>query len=196
MFLNKTKFKKWAKDAYNRGGLYIGQIYGGLVVSGGIWSIWTEEGYVPNWVKAVLMEHSGELPQKGHLFKAKNGEPIQYEVAENDYLNLPEMYFKAKVPFTVTPIVYEKMGVKYRFVQNDNTNALIAVSTYLFDILDMKELEEENRPTGPCSTNNQGNFLLWKNEHSALLIGKMDISGNGLEIMNLLSTYSFEKEAI
>lgn len=196
MFLNKTRFKKWAKDAYKYGGLTVGQIYGGLVVSGGAWVIWTQEGYVPNWVKAALMEHTGELPKKECLFKAKNGEPIQYEIAENDYLDLPGMYMKAKVPFTVTPIVYERGGSQFRFLQSDNTGALVAVTTYLFDILDMSELEEENRPTGPCSLNDSGGFLLWKNEHSALMIAKTDVSGDKAEVMNLLSTYSFEKEAI
>ena len=36
MFLNKTKFKKWIKDAYNRGGLTVGRIHDGLVICGPI----------------------------------------------------------------------------------------------------------------------------------------------------------------
>ncbi len=81
MFLNKTQFKKWVKDAFKGGGLTVGRVYGGLVICGGTWTIWTEEGYVPNWVKATVMEYAGELPKAGYVFKAKKDNPVQYEIA-------------------------------------------------------------------------------------------------------------------
>lgn len=194
MFLNKTRFKKLVKDAYNRGGLRVGQIYGGLVICGGYWITWTEEGYVPNWVKAALMEYAGELPKEGYLFKAKKDDPVQYEISENEMLNLPEIFMKAKVPFTVTPIVYDEKWKQYRFLQNDITKDIIAVNTYLYDVLDMKELGEENRPMGPCSIGNSGEMLIWKNEHSALVMYKTDITDKNITVMGLLSEYAFDKE--
>lgn len=194
MFLNKTRFKKLVKDAFNGGGLQVGQIYGGLVINGGYWVTWTEDGYVPNWVKAALMEYTGELPKEGYLFKAKKDNPVQYEISENEMLNLPEMFMKAKVPFTVTPIVYDEKWKQYRFLQNDITNDIIAVNTYLYDVLDMKELGEENRPMGPCSTWNDGEMLLWKNEHSAFALFKMNITEQNIKIMGLLSQHDFGEE--
>lgn len=194
MFLNKTRFKKLVKDAFNSGGLQVGQIYGGLVISGGYWITWTQDGYVPNWVKAALMEYTGEMPREGYLFKAKRDEPIQYEISENEMLNLPEMFMKAKVLFTETPIVYDEKWKQYRFLQNSATQEIIAVNTYLYDVLDMKELGEENRPVGPSSLGNSGNMLIWKNEHSALAMFKMDITDKNIAVMGLLSEHDFGKE--
>ena len=196
MFLNKTQFKKWVKDAFKGGGLTVGRVYGGLVICGGTWEVWTEDGYVPNWVKATVMEYAGELPKAGYVFKAKKDNPVQYEIAENKYLDLPSMFMDAKVPFWVTPIIYDENWKNFRFLQNSGTQEIIAVSTYLYDILDMRELGGESRPVGPCSTSRNGSVLIWKNEHSALLICKTDISGNGLDVMNVLATHSFDKEAV
>lgn len=196
MFLNKTRLKKWVKDAYNRSGLIVGRVYGGLVVSGGTWITWTMDGYVPNWAKAAVMEYTGELPKPGCVFKAKKDEPIQYEIAENDLLNLPEVYQKAKVPFIVTPIVYDDKWNEYRFVQNRDLSTIYAVSTYLYDVLDLRELGEESRPTGPVATSDSGDMLLWKNEQSALAIFKMNISSDTVGVMDILETYSFKEEAI
>lgn len=195
MFLNKTRFKKWVKDAFNGAGLTVGRIYGGLVINSGTWITWTEDGYVPNWVKAAVMEYTGELPKEGCVFKAKKDTPAQYEMSENEYFNLPRKFMEAKVPFTVTPIVYDESWKNFRFIQNNNTMDIIAVSTYLYDALDMKELGEENRPIGPCSISNKGDILLWKNEHSVLAICKLDVSGKSMDVMNILSSHTFEKEA-
>ena len=64
MFLNKTKFKKMMKEAYNGGGLRVGRIYDGLVISSGTWSSWPREGDIPNWLKAAVIELAGELPEE------------------------------------------------------------------------------------------------------------------------------------
>ena len=194
MFLNKARFKKLVKSAFNTCGLTVGQIYGGLVISGNIWTTWTEEGYVPNWVKAAVMEYTGELPKQGCVFKAKKDAPIQYEIAKNLYYDLPSRFLEARHPFVVTPIVYDESWNQYRFLQNKSTKELIAVDTNLYDVLDMAELGDENRPTGPSSASLSGDSLIWKNEHSALAIYKLNISGDSLDVMNLLKTYSFEEE--
>lgn len=195
MFLNKTKFKKLVKDAYNSGGLRVGRIYGGLVICGGHWVTWTEDGYVPNWVKAAVMEFTGELPEEGYLFKAKKEEPVQYEVSENEIMNLPEMFMVAKVPFTITPIIYDQKWKQYRFLQNSITRDIIAMDRSMYEVLDMKELGEESRPMGPCSMSGSGDMLIWKNEHSALALFKMDITENNIKIMGLLSEHDFGEEA-
>lgn len=195
MFVNKTRFRKLVKEAFNSGyGLIVGKVYGGLVVCGGTWTTWTEEGYVPNWVKAAVMEHTGELPKEGHVFRAKKDEPIQYEIADNRYFDLPGTFMRAKNPFTVTPMVYDNKWKHFRFLQNDATKEIIAVQSYLYELLDMKELGEENRPVGPSAETRSGGVLIWKNEHSAVAICKLDISGDSLDVMELLAEYEFKKE--
>lgn len=195
MFLNKTKFKKWIKDAYNRGGLTVGRIHDGLVICGPYWTTWTEDGYIPNWVKAAVMEYTGELPKDGCVFKAIKNEPLQYEISENSWFNLPEMYQKAKTVFTVTPVTYDHKWEYYRFLQNNQTKEVVAMREESYQIIDEKELEEERPPFGPCAITPEAHILLWKNEHSALGICKMDISEAGLKIIGLLETMDFEKEA-
>lgn len=194
MFLNKTRFKKWVKEAFQRGGLVVGKIYDGLVIAGNNWVVWTREGDEPNWVKAAVMEYTGELPLSGHMFRAKNEEPLQYEIPENEYLNLPERFMEATVPFTETPMIYDDGLKQFRFLQNSRTKEIIAVSTYLYDVLDMRELGEESRPSGPSAVSDEGSILIWKNENSALAFGKIDISEKSLPVMNLLSNLSFDKE--
>ena len=50
MFLNKTKLKQLIKSSFRWEGLTVGRVYEGLVVAGGRWITWTEDGYIPNWL--------------------------------------------------------------------------------------------------------------------------------------------------
>lgn len=101
---------------------------------------------------------------------------------------------EATVPFTETPMIYDDGLKQFRFLQNNRTKEIIAVSTYFYDVLDMRELGEESRPSGPSAVSDEGSILIWKNENSALAFGKVDISEKSLPVMNLLSNMSFDKE--
>ncbi len=195
MFLNKTKFKKWIKEAYGHGGLIVGRVYDGLVINGPNWASWTEDGYVPNWVKAAIMEYTGILPDRECVFKAIKNEPLQYEIAENNVFDLSKTFQRAKTVFTVTPVTYSHKWMHYRFLQNNQTKEIVALPESAYGIIDEKELENESRPLGPCAINDAGHMLLWKNEHSVLGLYKIDISDAGLEIIGLLKNIDFGKEA-
>lgn len=169
MFLNKTRFKKMLKNAYNYGGLTVGRVYNGLVLSGNGWTVWTEEGYVPNWLKAAIMELTGELPRAECVFTAQKGEVLQFEIAENEYLDLPARFLEARIPFTVTPIGYSTNLTEYRMLQNKKTGRIIAFPSCFYDTLDFSELDkEETAPTGPSSRSEDADMMFWKNEHSAV----------------------------
>lgn len=73
MFLNKAKFKKMMKEAYNRGGLKVGRIYDGLVLSSDTWISWTRDGDVPNWLKGAVMELTGE---NGFIWKYERSDDL------------------------------------------------------------------------------------------------------------------------
>ena len=169
MFLNKTRFKKMLKSAYNYGGLTVGRVYGGLVLSGNGWVTWTEEGYIPNWLKAAIMELTGELPRAECVFTAQKDEVLQFEIAENDYLNLPERFAEARIPFHVTPIEYSTNWAEYRMLQNKQNGVIVALPSGYFDVLDFTELDkEEHAPAGPVSQSEAADRMYWKNEHSAV----------------------------
>ena len=193
MFLNKTIFKKWIKEAYLRHGLIVGRIYGGLVLSGGKWATWTKEGYIPNWLKAAIIEHAGELPESCRVFRAKKGEVTQYEVSENPYLNLPERYMKAKVPFAVTPIRYDNRLTSLRLFQCQENGRMIPVPVECYDIIDTRELEHDGAPMGPSAETSKGSIMIWKNDCSALSVCRADISESGLPVLEILAGLEYEE---
>lgn len=194
MFLNKTMFKKWIKDAFNHGGLTVGYIYDGLVMSGSTWVVWVDEGSIPNWVKAAVMEYTGELPKIGCVFKAEKNSPIQYEISENAYLDLPERFMEAKLPFIVTPVVFDTNWSAYRILQSKKTGSLIALSESLYRIIDLKELEDESAPMGPSARNEQGDLLIWKNQNSALAVCSSKLGDDGNRVLEALESIDFRKE--
>ena len=193
MFLNKTMFKKWIKDAFHHGGLVVGRIYGGLVLSGNNWVTWTQEDSVPNWLKAAIMEHVGELPGKGQVFKAKNDEVQQYEISDNPFLNLPERYREAKIPFAVTPVVYNTRWMDFRLLQCGISGELIPISGACYDIIDIKEVGSDGFPVGPSSRDKKGSMLIWKNETSALAVSRVEMSERSLPVLNALKGMQFEE---
>ncbi len=174
MFLNKTILKKFIKASFRKEGLVVGRIYGGLVVAGGTWSTWTEDGYVPNWLKAAVMEYTGELPDKERVFKAKKDEPIQYEIADNQFYNLPEAYRRCRTSYTVTPIVVKDRYYAVRLLQQDAAKRMTAVQEIYHEIIDLSELEDENAPGRPVSLSENSSILIYKNEHSAYAFAVLD----------------------
>lgn len=194
MFLNKTMFKKWIKNAFNHGGLTVGYLYDGLVIAGNPWVVWIREDDIPNWVKAAVMEYTGELPKYGCVFKAEKDSAIQYEISENEYFNLPERFMEAKTPFTVTPVIYAANWNSYRMMQCRKANSLIAVSEDLYGVIDLKELEDESVPMGPASRNEQGEILIWKNQHSALAVCSSKLGDDGNRVIEALERIDFRKE--
>lgn len=193
MFLNKTMFKKWIKSAYQHNGLVVGRVYGGLVLSGANWVTWTQDGYVPNWLKASIMEHVGELPGAGQVFRAKKDEVSQYEVSDNHYLNLPERWKEAKVPFVVTPIIYDTRWKHYRLLQCRDTGRIVPVPSGCYDIIDVRELETDGRPMGPSARTDRGDALIWKNENAALAVCRGDVSEAGLPVLEVLAGLEYEE---
>lgn len=193
MFLNKTMFKKWIKSAFQRGGFIVGRVYGGFVLSDGNWVSWTKDGYVPNWLKATVMEHVGELPKQGELFRAKKDEVPQYGLADNPYLDLPERYKESKVPFAVTPVIYDTGWQSYRLFQCRATKSLVPVSAACYDIIDIKELEDDSYPMGPSARTDRGEVLIWMNENSALAVCRGDVSEKGLPALETLAGLDYEE---
>ena len=140
MFLNKTKVKQLIKSYFRWEELTVGRIYDGLVVAGGRWITWTEDGYIPNWIKAAVMEYTGELPKQGCVFKAKKDEPIQYEIAENSLYDLPEMKRKCRYAYIVTPVVIKDQHSQVRLLQQNTSGSILAVPETCCEIIDLSEL--------------------------------------------------------
>lgn len=194
MFLNKTMFKKWIKHAYSYQGLVVGRIYGGLVVSGANWVSWTRDGYVPNWLKAAIIEYAGELPKEGTAFRAKKDEVPQYEISENPYLNLPECFRGAKVPFQVIPVIYDTKWSRYRLVQCRSSGEIIPLPSDYYDIIDVREIDgSESWPVGPAARDERGSILIWESEVSALAVSRGEMSESGFPVLKALRGLEYEE---
>lgn len=194
MFLNKTMFKKWIKHAYSYQGLVVGRIYGGLVVSGANWVSWTRDGYVPNWLKAAIIEYAGELPKEETAFRAKKDEVPQYEISENPYLNLPECFRGAKVPFQVIPVIYDTKWSRYRLVQCRSSGEIIPLPSDYYDIIDVREIDgSESWPVGPAARDERGSILIWKSEVSALAVARGEMSESGFPVLKALRGLEYEE---
>ena len=139
------------------------------------------------------MEHVGELPGQGQVFKAKNDEVQQYEISENPYLNLPERYKEAKIPFVVTPIIYNTKWKDFRLVQCKASGELIPIPAAFYDIIDIKEVGSDGYPIGPSSRDDNGDVLIWKNETSALAVSRVEISVQSLPVLSVLKGMEFEE---
>lgn len=198
MFLNKAMLKKQIKSSFKWEGLIVGRIYGGLVIAGGHWITWTEDGYIPNWLKAAVMEYTGELPKQEYAFKAKKDEPIQYEIADNDYYDLPGMYKRAVYAYKVTPVIIERGGYDaLRVLQQSNTMKMLAIHEDKYKMIDLKELGDENPPSGPASISPNGGILVYKNEHSAYAFtSQTDVQGTEEKIMEHVKIINFSEEGV
>lgn len=193
MFLNKTQLKKLIKGSFNHEGLFVGRIYNGLVIAGGTWITWAGDGYIPNWVKAAVMEYTGELPGIGHAFKAKKNEPIQYEVADNTLYDLPSMAVKCCTAYTVTPVIVEnKYGTEIRMLQRVSDREIRPLPEDAYRLIDLSELVDENAPIGPMSTDDHSMLVLWKNEFSAYACMMFyDTTGDVKDVMEAVRRVDF-----
>lgn len=195
MFLNKTLLKKMIKHSFRWEGLTVGRIYGGLVVAGGTWITWSKDGYVPNWLKAAVMEFTGELPQQECVFRAKKDEPLQYEIADNSLYDLPEVFLKSRFAFTVTPVVVTGKYVATRILQQNQTMKTIGVNEEFYKMIDLGELGNEDAPAGPSSTGAEGHMLVYKNEYSAYAFFPLDgTSDVARKIMERIDSVNFSEE--
>lgn len=195
MFLNKTLLKKAIKSSFRWEGLTVGRIYGGLVVAGGTWVTWTEDGYVPNWLKAAVMEFTGELPQKECAFRAKKDEPIQYEIADNSFYDLPDLFRRSRIAYTITPMVVNGRFGEIRILQQSSTMRMLGIHEKFYEMIDLNELGEENAPTGPSSMNAEGCLLIYKNEHSAYAFYPIDGARDVVwKIMEHVDSINFSEE--
>jgi hypothetical protein len=195
MFLNKTLFKKFMKASFRREGLKVGMLSGGLVIAGNAWCIWTEEGYVPNWLKAAIVELAGTLPEQEQIFKVKKDEPIQYEIPDENY-DLPERFRENRTVYKVTPIVITGSYYDIRLLQNNLTTEMIHVPEDFIKVVDLSELEGENAPAGPCAYDRSAPMLIYKNEHSAYGFTRIHVNKNLVwQITEAVSGIDFEEEA-
>lgn len=177
MFLNKTKFKRLVKEAWNADTLKVGCIYDGVVVCGGKWIVWVDGGYMPNWAKAILIEFIGEMPEYGTFwtYGKRYDKAPQRNLEINQYLDLPYLFRQAKVAYVVTPIVFWSRWFQIRLIQHRESGEFIALDEDLYSLIDLSQMEaDEAAPVGAAAMSKGSGALYWKNDVCALCLITMD----------------------
>ena len=100
---------------------------------------------------------------------------------------------KAKVPFAVTPIIYDNRLTSLRLFQCQENGRMIPVPVECYDIIDTRELEHDGAPMGPSAETSKGSIMIWKNDCSALSVCRADISESGLPVLEILAGLEYEE---
>lgn len=196
MFISTTQLSKLMKEAYKGGGIRIGNIDGGLIVFAGYWGLWIDENYIPNKVKAIVMELSGELPGDGKVFKVSKEEAApQYELTLNDYFYINHLQSVNKEPASKTGVIIDLKYSEYELLQINRTKRIALINRKLMDMIDVTEInyDIEGEPSGPC-TGLSSDMFFWRNATcTLLLLGTKPPEDNA--VISALTRLDFEEEA-
>jgi len=195
MFLNLSKFTSLVKSAY-KAKITFGNINGGLAIVSGHWGVWLENDYVPNKIKAIVMELAGELPNPGMIFEVSKTNPDPQIVDRYAVIgDLFESVENADQKMVVTPIVL-KTHREIRLLQmNHNGKAMIGIPEEQFQIINkyMIDPDVEGEPTGPCCSTFQSP-IYWHNSICTFVIMPIDIKSMDQDILNALADIDFFKK--
>lgn len=195
MFINTSQLKKMMATAYKGAGLRIGHKEEGYVIIGTTWGVWLDENYIPNKVKALIMELAGTLPNENTVFIVSKEKPIpQYELDFNsEYFYLNNLQSKAKLPVTVTNILFDNNYNVYNLLQINHSLQITMMNKSLLDLIDLTEIDFdlENTPSGPCTV--EDSAFYWRNATCTLLLLSTKIPENS-KVIKVLSNIDFVEE--
>lgn len=163
MFLNITEFKKILKNAYKGSGLTVGILNGNLVLTNSTrtWGVQVDGDYVPNKLKAALVELIGDLPEEGEVLSyTQDGAQTEMDLGEFDFYY---MWMQAKDYAANTPFILKTGYDEYALMQIHSTMEMEPIYRGFLDIISAKELDHsmEEMPGRPSYRNG---VLYWKND--------------------------------
>lgn len=163
MFLNITELKKLLKGAYKGSGLIVGNLENGMVImnASGTWGIRVEEEFVPNKLKAALIELIGDLPAAEEVYNYQP-DSIQAE-ADLGRFDFREKWREAKDFVADTPFILRSGWNEFSLMQVHSSMELCAISRVFTDMISTKDLDHKNESL-PGRPNFAGGILYWKND--------------------------------
>lgn len=179
MFLNITALKKILTNFYKSTGLTVGRTETDLIVCNTYMGFQVDIDFVPNKLKAVLIELIGDLPEEGEFYTySKEGQQAEIDLDRFDFY---KCWKDAKDYAIATPIIIAGSGPSdYRLMQL-NTGRIVSVAGMLINLISCKDLTEtENMPQRPSYN---GGIFYWKNESMVFFAGGFNLRE---EITNLL----------
>lgn len=163
MFLNITEFKKFLKTAYKGSGLIVGVLDGNLILtnSSRIWGVQVDGDYIPNKLKAALVELIGDLPEEGEVLNyTQDAAQTEMDLGDFDFY---DMWMRAQDFAAKSPIVLKNDYGEYVLMQVRSTMEMRPLYRDFLDIISAKDLEHavEEMPVRPSFRNG---VLYWKND--------------------------------
>lgn len=170
MFLNITEFKKFLKAAYKGSGLIVGILDGNLVLTKNerTWGVQVEGEYIPNKLKAALVELIGDLPKEGEVLNYTQ-DGAQTEMDLGDF-NFYDMWMRASDYAANTPFVLKSDYGEYALMQVHSTMEMRPIRRSFLNIISAKDLDYsvEEMPGRPSYRNGT---LYWKNDTTIYCAG-------------------------
>lgn len=212
MFLDTTALIRQMKVTYNGNGITFANFQDGLAINAAVWVAWIHNKYVPNIIKAAVMELSGTLPEEGRMFSVSKQNPNpQYRIDNETVLNALDRVDNSDKPLIVTPVcLFENVDVRLlQDLPNALDSKLLAankdrlkqpfhgqlhgVNQTYFSIVDKKKVDYdiESEPTGPCYYTAVQNGVCWYNEICKFMI--MPITSKRKDLMDTLASVKFKE---
>ena len=162
MFINITEFKKLLKAAYKGSGLIVGNLDGGLIVTNvaGLWGVRVDCDFLPNKLKAALIELIGDLPEDGEVCSYQT-DCVQTEadLGRFDYLG---RWKQAKDYAVQTPFILTTKWNEFVMMQVHSSMELRPIARLYVDLISTKDLDHQNESM-PGNPSYARGTLYWKN---------------------------------
>lgn len=169
MFLHSGNLKKRMKRAASNGALRAGSVSGGTYVSDGFFCLWIRDGFVPNKIKGLLAEFTGETEWEEDTGVAVKKNVIQRETPVSKAFDLSRFYYERE-----ETIELKQTFLRYKgeiLFQEKESGTVIQADEELYALLDGREIEHDSGELLPecCLLEPKRNLLLWKNNAGCLI---------------------------
>lgn len=191
MFIDKTKFKRVANEAYKREGLIISNDGDGIIVcGGGVWLLWLKESRLPKTIKAILIELIGELPGPGEEYNTAKEDMDPWEPYDGKFQFLRENQTEREL--YKTKMVLDMPRGPYRIYKQED-GKVMAVREEIVKMVSIRDLEDcEYYPDNPGK---MGEGAIWRNDRCILWAARMDAGKGQVEkLFKLLENLELQDE--
>lgn len=198
MFISPGNLKKQLKKSYT-GGVHIGSIFDGLVISQGHFIVWIQYDKVPNEIKAIVAEFLGIIPGKNEgMFSARKDVPYAQSELASNYESFLEGVRHCKCETVKTKIVIESSYQDAELFQNKDFDTIFGINVDYLALFDPTKCDSENGETSPNNTpytSNDNKMFYWVNDACKLIVLPVDFRANKtfLAIKDALEKIDFEE---
>lgn len=173
MFVKPAVLKKLMKRQYKTSGLVVANNGPTIYIGGDWWGIETLREFIPNQIKAAIIELTGEFPEEGEVFNAtKDGNQMQMDVNNRVIVETDPDKMR------ITSILINSSNGKRMRILQDEEKRIVLIDEEFISMVDNTMINAEEGETsaeGPFYKNNKIN---WENNVSRMAVGTIRVSGD------------------